>query len=282
MGALHAGHRELLRTARRLPNTVLAASIFVNPLQFGAARTSTATRGRWSGISRCAGDGARRAGVHADAGRHVPGGAEVTVHPGPLGDELEGAARPGHFAGVLTVVAKLFNIVRPDYAVFGEKDYQQLDAGQEDGARPGPRGQDGRRADGARRRTGSRCPRATPTSTTTSGDAAVTLSAALDRGRAGQRGRPDAVLDAARAVLDEEPRVDVDYLELRGNDLGPAPVDGEARLLVAARVGRRACIDNVPGAPRRRGGRPTCSARCSSPRSTGPPSPRPTCTTSAR
>jgi pantoate--beta-alanine ligase len=173
-----------------------------------------------------------------------PGGPEVTVHPGPLGDELEGAARPGHFAGVLTVVAKLFNIIRPDYAVFGEKDYQQLtlirklvrDLNHEVRIIGVPVVRD---VDGLARSSRNAY----------LGDdqrmAAVTLSAALAAGARVSAGGAEVVLESARAVLDKEPQVELDYLELRGNDLGPAPSRGEARLLVAARVGPTRLIDNI-------------------------------------
>jgi pantoate--beta-alanine ligase len=126
MGALHDGHRQLMRTARRLPGTVLAASIFVNPLQFGPNEDfDRYPRPLEQDLEVCKEE---RVELVFNPSRETmyPGGPEVTVDPGPLGSELEGAARPGHFAGVLTVVAKLFNIIRPDYAVFGEKDYQQL------------------------------------------------------------------------------------------------------------------------------------------------------------
>ena len=126
MGALHDGHRQLLRTARRLPGTVLASSIFVNPLQFGPNEDyDRYPRPLEQDLDVCRDERVELVFTPSRADMY-PGGPEVTVHPGPLGDELEGASRPGHFAGVLTVVSKLFNIIRPDYAVFGEKDYQQL------------------------------------------------------------------------------------------------------------------------------------------------------------
>ncbi|MGH3621888.1 MAG: 4-phosphopantoate--beta-alanine ligase, partial [Sciscionella sp.] len=127
MGALHDGHLELVRRARRIPGTTVVVSIFVNPLQFGPDEDfDRYPRSVDADVELCA-----RAGVELvfapDAVRIYPDGAnQVTVHPGPLGDELDGASRPGHFVGVLTVVAKLLHIVGPDYAFFGEKDYQQL------------------------------------------------------------------------------------------------------------------------------------------------------------
>jgi len=176
----------------------------------------------------------------------------TTVHPGPLGDELEGAARPGHFAGVLTVVAKLFHIVRPDFAIFGEKDYQQLvlvrrmarDLNFDTKIIGVPIVRD---TDGLARSSRNAYLDADQRA------AAVALSAALTAGMRISAEGTAAVLDAARGVLDKEPGVDVDYLELRGRDLGPAPTLGEARLLVAARVGTTRLIDNVPvflGEPR--------------------------------
>jgi len=244
MGALHAGHMELLRRAKRLQGVVVGASIFVNPLQFGEGEDFEAyPRPLERDLEVLREIGAELAFVPKADDLYADGHA-VTLHPGPLGDELEGAARPGHFSGVLTVVAKLFNIVRPDYAFFGEKDYQQLvlvkrmvrdlniptkvigvpTVREADGLALSSRNvylTDEQRAD------------------------AVVLSAALAAGaHAGPKGA-EAVLSAARETLAARPAVVVDYLELRGTDLGPAPVDGEARLLVAARVGRTRLIDNV-------------------------------------
>jgi pantoate--beta-alanine ligase len=245
MGALHDGHRELLRRARRIQNGVLVASIFVNPLQFGPNEDlSRYPRPLEADLDICAKE--RVEVVFTPTAEDMyPPGAQVTVQPGPLGEELEGASRPGHFAGVLTVVAKLFNIVRPDYAFFGEKDYQQLVlikrmvrdlnldvrvigvpiVREPDGLALSSRNvyldPDQRRA-------------------------ATTLSAALAAGaHAGGKGR-EAVLDAAHAVLAEAPGVAVDYLELRDPELGPAPEHGAARLLVAAKLGSTRLIDNVP------------------------------------
>jgi pantoate--beta-alanine ligase len=245
MGALHAGHRELLRRAKRLPNAVVAASIFVNPLQFGEGEDFEAyPRPLERDLEVLTEVGAELAFVPKADDLYAEGHA-VTVHPGPLGDELEGAVRPGHFAGVLTVVSKLLNIVAPDYAFFGEKDYQQLvlikrmvrdlniptriigvpTVRESDGLALSSRNvylTEEQRAD------------------------AVVLSAALGAGAYVGREGADAVLSMARQTLAARPRVAVDYLELRGTDLGPAPVDGEARLLIAARVGRTRLIDNVP------------------------------------
>jgi pantoate--beta-alanine ligase len=252
MGALHDGHRQLMRTARRLPNTVLAASIFVNPLQFGPDEDfDRYPRPFEADLDVCR---AERVELVFTPERETmyPAGSQVTVHPGPLGGELEGAARPGHFAGVLTVVAKLFNIIRPDYALFGEKDYQQLAL-----IRRMVRDLDlevkivgvpiVRESDGLARSSRNVYLDADERA------AAVALSAALTAASRISAEGAAAVLDTARGVLGKEPGLDVDYLELRARDLGPAPASGEARLLVAARVGTTRLIDNVPvflGEPR--------------------------------
>jgi pantoate--beta-alanine ligase len=252
MGALHDGHRQLMRTARRLPNAVLAASIFVNPLQFGPGEDyERYPRPLDDDLTLCRNE---RVELVFNPDRDAMYGADehTTVHPGPLGDELEGAARPGHFAGVLTVVAKLFHIVRPDFAIFGEKDYQQLvlvrrmarDLNFDTKIIGVPIVRD---TDGLARSSRNAYLDADQRA------AAVALSAALTAGMRISAEGTAAVLDAARGVLDKEPGIDVDYLELRGRDLGPAPTLGEARLLVAARVGTTRLIDNVPvflGEPR--------------------------------
>jgi pantoate--beta-alanine ligase len=157
---------------------------------------------------------------------------------------LEGAVRPGHFAGVLTVVGKLFGLVRPDLALFGEKDYQQLTLiramarelalGVEVVGVPTVREDDGL-ALSSRNRYLSPEQRAT----------AVALSRALRAGAdVGPQGA-EAVLAAARAVLAAEPALLQDYLELTDIDLGPAPDAGPARLLVAARAGSTRLLDNT-------------------------------------
>jgi pantoate--beta-alanine ligase len=169
----------------------------------------------------------------------------VTVAPGALATILDGASRPGHFDGVLTVVAKLFGLVRPDVAVFGEKDYQQLTlirrmvrdlcmgievVGAETVREPDGLAMSSRNSylDPDERR------------------AAVALSRAL---RAAQERAPygvPAARWAAMAVLKEEPQVELDYLPLTSTDLGEPPEVGEGRILVAARVGTTRLIDNMP------------------------------------
>jgi len=175
---------------------------------------------------------------------YPPGSLGVTVDPGPIGNVLEGAIRPGHFAGVLTVVAKLFGLVRPDQAFFGEKDYQQLTLiramarelalGVAVVGVPTVREDDGLALSSRNRYL-------TPEQRRT----AVTLSEALRAGAAaGPQGAP-AALAAARDVLTAEPTLVQDYLELTDTDLGPVPDAGPARLLVAARAGTTRLLDNT-------------------------------------
>ena len=252
MGALHDGHRQLMRTARRLPNAVLTTSIFVNPLQFGAGEDfERYPRTLDADLNMCRSERVELVFTPEHAAMYHDD-AYTTVHAGPLGDELEGAARPGHFTGVLTVVAKLFNLIRPDFAVFGEKDYQQLvlvrrmvrDLNLEVKVIGVPVV---READGLAR--SSRNVYLEPEQRA----AAIALSAALTAGARTSAEGPDAVLAAAGDVLAAAPGLDLDYLELRARDLGPAPASGEARLLVAARVGATRLLDNVPvflGEPR--------------------------------
>ncbi len=128
MGALHDGHRALLRRARQIsgPAGTVVVSIFVNPLQFGPGEDfGRYPRALDRDVAVCAEEGA--AVVFApDHGQIYPVQPMITVDPGMMGRLLEGKSRPGFFNGVLTVVLKLFQLVRPDVAVFGEKDAQQL------------------------------------------------------------------------------------------------------------------------------------------------------------
>jgi pantoate--beta-alanine ligase len=244
MGALHEGHRALVRAARERAASVVV-SVFVNPTQFGPGEDFDRYPRTWDAdLAALAEEGADLV-FHPGVEEIYPVGAlGVTVQPGPVGGILEGAVRPGHFAGVLTVVAKLFGLIRPDVALFGEKDYQQLTLiramarelalGVEVVGVPTVREDDGL-ALSSRNRYLAPDQRA----------AAVTLSAALRAGAdAGPEG-PAAVLAAAQSVLATEPRLVPDYLELTDPDLGPAPIAGPARLLVAARAGSTRLLDNA-------------------------------------
>jgi len=246
MGALHEGHRELIRHARRTPGaTVTAVSIFVNPLQFGAGEDlGRYPRPLEADLEVCREEGVQLVFLPGAADMY-PDGADTTIVPGRLGGELEGEVRPGHFGGVLTVVAKLFHIVAPDVAYFGEKDFQQLVLVKKMvrdlnfpvavvGV-PTVREPDGLALS-------SRNAYLTPDQR----PAAATLQRALSAGAAVSAWGPQAVLDAARGVLAGEPALEVQYLELRDPELGPDPLAGRARLLVAARLGSTRLIDNVP------------------------------------
>jgi pantoate--beta-alanine ligase len=246
MGALHEGHRELIRHARRVPGAgVVAVSIFVNPLQFGPNEDlARYPRPLEADLQICRDEGVELVFAPGVDDMYPAGAATTTVDPGPLGAELEGAVRPGHFAGVLTVVAKLFHIVAPDVAFFGEQDYQQLVFIKQmvDDLNfplavvgvPTVREPDGLALSS---RNAYLSPEQRPL--------AATLQRALSAGAGVSARGPEAVLSTARAVLAAESAIDVDYLELRDPDLGPDPQAGRARLLVAARVGTTRLIDNI-------------------------------------
>jgi pantoate--beta-alanine ligase len=251
MGALHEGHASLVRAARdRVGDGPVVVSIFVNPLQFGPGEDlDRYPRTLEADLEVCAREGVDI--VFAPSVDEVyPGGdPQVTVAPGPLAGVLEGRTRPGHFAGVLTVVAKLFGLVRPDVAVFGQKDYQQLalvrrmvldlNMGVDVVGAETVREPDGlalssrnRYLDPEQRRT------------------AVALSRAL---RAAREHAPEGLqpaLDAARAELRAAPGVDLDYLVITDPGLGELPAavapGTDARALIAARVGSTRLIDNMP------------------------------------
>lgn len=125
MGALHEGHRSLIKLARSLGD-VVAVSIFVNPLQFGPGEDyARYPRPLDDDLQVCEAEGVDVVFVPSVTDLYPPG-RQISIDAGALGSVLEGASRPGHFNGVLTVVLKLFNIIRPQLAVFGEKDAQQL------------------------------------------------------------------------------------------------------------------------------------------------------------
>lgn len=247
MGALHEGHAALVRHAREVADVVVV-SIFVNPLQFGERsdlerypRTLEADQALLEEL------GADLL-LAPDAQQMYPdGGSSTTVHAGPLGDELEGASRPGHFDGVLTVVTKLLNITQPTIVCFGEKDAQQVflvrrmvrdldlpvavhevaTVREPDGLARSSRNVF---LDEQHRR------------------AALALSAALT---AAAEARPEgvpAMLAAGRAVLAAEPGIDVDYLvAVDPGTFAPVGEDyaDDVRLLVAARVGPVRLIDTL-------------------------------------
>ena len=244
MGALHEGHLTLIRAAKRVQGAVVVVSIFVNPLQFGAGEDLDAyPRPLADDLAALREEGVEIA-FTPGADDIYPDGMRTSVQPGPLGTELEGAARPTHFAGVLTVVLKLLLIVRPDRAFFGEKDYQQLvlvrqmvtdlNLDTQIVGVPIVREADGL-ALSSRNRYLDEAER----------EQAGALSAALLAGMYAAAGGAPAALDAARAVLDEVPAIEVDYLEVRDPMLGPSPDEGAGRIVVAGRLGRTRLLDNI-------------------------------------
>lgn len=125
MGALHEGHLSLIRRAKAEHQRV-AVSIFVNPLQFGANEDLSRYPRDLAGDLRLAEQAGADLIFHPSPETMYPEGFETRLEVGDLGARFEGALRPGHFAGVATVVLKLFNLLRPQAAYFGEKDWQQL------------------------------------------------------------------------------------------------------------------------------------------------------------
>ncbi len=250
MGALHDGHVELVRTARQHAGAEgsVIVTVFVNPTQFGAGEDyEVYPRSLESDVALA--DAAGADIVLAPDATEVYGAARgfrddsVTLDPGYLGGILEGASRPGHFRGVLTVVAKLIGMTRPDVAVFGEKDYQQLvlvrrmTADLRMGVSvigvPTVREPDGL-ALSSRNRFLSEPERV----------AAAAIPRALEAAEVAAVDGAEAAALAGRAVLAQVAGVDLDYLVVVDPELGEAPDRGLARALVAARVGSTRLIDN--------------------------------------
>lgn len=259
MGALHDGHASLIRAARAStgPEGLVIVTVFVNPLQFGANEDlARYPRTLDADLIVCQEAGADI--VFAPAVEDVyPGGEpQVRVSAGPMGSVLEGAVRPGHFDGMLTVVAKLLNLTTPDFAgprraFFGEKDAQQLalirrmvadlNFGVEIVGVPTVREPDGLALSSRNRYLGA-ADRVT----------ALALSRALRAAEATATGASEARA-AAAAVLAEAasatPPLELDYLALVDPATFtevPANHTGPAVLAVAARVGTTRLIDNVP------------------------------------
>lgn len=247
MGALHSGHRALMDRARESADH-LVVSLFVNPLQFGPGEDFTRyPRPIEADLAMCEDAGAEF--VFAPALIEMyPAAPEVTVSSGRMGAIFEGADRPGHFDGVLTVVTKLFTLIDPDVAVFGLKDIQQfslvrrliadLDFDIELIGLPVVRDRDGLAVS-------SRNDYLTPGERI----AALAIPRALDAGEAALEagGSPDEVLAAAREGLDGD--LDVHYLSLvEAATLQPVREHfrGSALLLIAATVGTTRLIDNRP------------------------------------
>ncbi|WP_432482437.1 pantoate--beta-alanine ligase [Kineococcus esterisolvens] len=248
MGALHAGHARLIAEARSRAASVVV-TVFLNPLQFGPGEDlARYPRTLDDDLRLAAEHGADLVFAPAPDVVYPDGDPGVRVSAGPLGSVLEGASRPGHFDGVLTVVTKLFGLTRPDLAFFGQKDAQQLllvrrtvrdlDLGVEVVAVPTVREPDGLAMSSRNRYL-----------TPFDREVALVLHRALAAGAAAAAEGPSAVRRAARDVLAAEPAARVDYLALVDpRDLADVPEHhrGEALLAVAARVGSTRLIDNVP------------------------------------
>jgi pantoate--beta-alanine ligase len=247
MGALHDGHLALLRAARGRADVVIL-TIFVNPTQFGPKEDlSRYPRDEAGDLAKARGCGIDLAFCPDASAMYLPG-AQTYVEVRELQKPLCGASRPGHFAGVATVVAKLFHVTQPHLAVFGEKDYQQLaiirrmtrdlDFGIEIVGVPIVREADGL-ALSSRNAYLSTAERA----------AALCLSRGLAAAEAlVKAGERDAgkLLAAVRAPIDAEPLARIDYVELRDADsLEPvATVDRTSVIAMAVFVGTTRLIDN--------------------------------------
>ncbi len=248
MGNLHAGHMALIDNARRRADAVIA-SVFVNPLQFDdPADLARYPRTEDDDIAALEKAGVDAAFLPSEAVLYPHGQGDIArVDPGALGTRLEGAVRPGHFTGVATVVTKLFNLVRPDVAVFGEKDAQQvavirrvvddLDIDVELAIEPTHREPDGLAISSRNRFLSTEQRRQAPA-----------VHRALKRAAESLAGGHTvaATLAGARHWLTQQ-GFEVDYLvycdDARFEEQTRLVTDG--RLLVAARLGRVRLIDNL-------------------------------------
>ena len=248
MGALHEGHLSLIHEARALCDVVVV-SVFVNPTQFGPSED----------LARYPRDIERDTRLLEAAGCDLlfapaafemyPAGFETIVDVGAVAAPLEGARRPGHFRGVATVVMKLFGILQPDRAYFGQKDAQQLavmkkmvrdlDVLVDVRACPTVRETDGLA-------TSSRNVYLDPEDRRAAPALHRALAAARDRWTAGERDA-EALRRAMRSVLEAEPRIRVDYVSVADPETCRElqRVDGPALLSLAAAVGKARLIDNV-------------------------------------
>lgn len=249
MGALHEGHLSLVRLGKAKADKVLA-SVFVNPTQFGPNEDFD----RYPRNE--AGDAALLASAGCDllyaptVAEMYPQGFATRVIVSGVSEPLDGAARPGHFEGVATVVSKLLNQAQPDVAVFGEKDYQQLqvirrlaldlDLPVEIVGAPTARAEDGLALS-------SRNAYLTPEQRQIAGRLNLALKDAGERLRSGAT--VEQVEATGRAALERYGFERIDYFEVRhAEDLshpGPGPFTGPARILAAAFLGKTRLIDNM-------------------------------------
>ena len=250
MGALHDGHMRLVDRARAEvgPAGTVLVTDFVNPTQFGPNEDfAKYPRTLQADVALCAQHGVDAVFAPEVDEVYPPGESVPVPDPGTLGTELEGAIRPGHFAGVLQVVARLLQLTQADVTCFGEKDYQQLAL--------------------VRRMAHALLPGCQVVGVPIVRDAdGLALSSRNRYLSAGERAHALAIprtialvqeacaegLSAQAAALEgfnalvSSPGITVDYLVVRGSDLGPAPASGEGRVLIAARVGTTRLLDNAP------------------------------------
>ena len=248
MGAFHGGHLSLMRSARA-DNDIVVVSIFVNPIQFGQGEDfDSYPRDLHSDLAQ-----AERAGADLvftpSAEAIYPKGFQTYIDVTELTEGLCGASRPGHFRGVTTVVAKLFNLVRPHRAYFGQKDYQQsvvvrrlaadLNCDLDIVVLPTVREFDGLAMS-------SRNVRLTPPQRWAAGILYASLSHAEARVGAGERSAK-AILDAMRAMIEAEPLAQIDYVVLCDPEsLKPLDrIEGPVLAALAVRFGETRLIDNL-------------------------------------
>ncbi len=251
MGALHAGHLELIAQGRRQAD-VVAATIFVNPLQFGVDEDL----GRYPRRDEA------DAALLAEAGCELlwlpqpediyPAGFATTVRVAGVGDRWEGAARPGHFDGVATVVAKLLVAVRPDVAVFGEKDFQQLAVIRRMAGDLGL-GIEIAGVETVRDGDGLALSSRNAYLSADERERALALPRALQQARDAITAGEDVggTIDRAKQMLSQAGFAPIDYVALVDADT-LEPLDrasGTMRLIAAATIGSTRLIDNLAVAP---------------------------------
>ena len=254
MGALHDGHAALMHEARRWlrehahdpEHAEVVATVFVNPLQFNDPDDlASYPRTMSEDIALCSAAGVDVVFAPTVNEMYPDGDPQITVVAGALGDDLDGAHRPGHFTGMLTVVNRLLMLTHPAAAFFGEKDYQQLALIQRMVADllipvqivgvPTVRDADGLALSSRNRRLGDARVHALAVPRTLEH-----VQRLLDEGRSA-----DAAAAEAATWLQSQPEIEqVDYVAVRAPHLGAAPMSGEGRALVAAHVGGVRLIDN--------------------------------------